>query len=31
MLLWNDDAMTFLLQGAGSKADAMRLAAEVDR
>jgi hypothetical protein len=30
-LLWNDDAMTFLLQGAGSKAEAMRLAAEVDR
>jgi hypothetical protein len=29
VLLWNDDAMTFLLQGAGSKADAMRLSAEV--
>ena len=31
VLLWNDGAMTFLLQGAGSKAEAMRLAAEVDR
>jgi hypothetical protein len=31
VLLWNDDAMTFLLQGAGSKAEAMRLSAEVDR
>jgi alkanesulfonate monooxygenase SsuD/methylene tetrahydromethanopterin reductase-like flavin-dependent oxidoreductase (luciferase family) len=31
VLLWNDDAMTFLLQGAGSKAEAMRFAAEVDR
>ena len=30
-LLWNDNAMTFLLQGAGSKAEAMRLAAAVDR
>lgn len=31
VLLWNDGAMTFLLQGAGSEAEAMRLAAEVDR
>lgn len=31
VLLWNDGAMTFLLQGAGSKAEAMRLSAEVDR
>ena len=31
VLLWNDGAMTFLLQGAGSRAEAMRLAAEVDR
>ena len=31
VLLWRDGAMTFLLQGAGSKAEAMRLAAEVDR
>lgn len=31
VLLWNDGAMTFLLEGAGSKAEAMRLAAEVDR
>ena len=31
VLMWNDGAMTFLLQGAGSKANAMRLAAEVDR
>ncbi len=31
VLLWKDDAMTFLLQGAGSKADATRLAAAVDR
>lgn len=30
-LMWNDDGMTFLLQGAGSKAEAIRLAAEVDR
>ena len=30
VLLWNDDAMTFLLQGAGSKAEAMRLATELD-
>ena len=29
-LLWRDDGMTFLLQGAGSKADAIRLAGEVD-
>jgi hypothetical protein len=31
VLLWNDDAMTFLLEGAGSKAEAMRLSAEADR
>ena len=31
VLLWNDGAMTFLLQGPGTKAEAMRLAAEVDR
>jgi hypothetical protein len=31
VLVWKDDAMTFLLQGAGSKAEAMRLSAEVDR
>ena len=30
-LMWNDAGMTFLLQGAGSKAEAMRLAAEVER
>lgn len=29
-LLWKVDAMTFLLQGAGSKAEALRLSAEVD-
>lgn len=29
-LLWNDGAMTFLLQGAGSKAEAVRLSAEID-
>ena len=29
-LLWKRDGMTFLLQGAGSKADAIGLAAEVD-
>jgi hypothetical protein len=31
VLMWNDGGMTFLLQGAGSKADAIRLAAAVDR
>jgi hypothetical protein len=31
VLLWKDRGMTFLLQGAGSKADAIRLAALVDR
>jgi hypothetical protein len=31
VVLWKDDGMTFLLQGAGPKADALRLAAEVDR
>ena len=31
VLLWNDDGMTFLLQGAAAKAEATRLAAEVDR
>jgi len=30
VLLWKDDAMTFLLQGAGSKAEAMRLWADVE-
>jgi hypothetical protein len=30
VLLWNADDMTFLLQGAGSKADATRIAAEVE-
>ena len=31
VLLWNDDAMTFLLQGTASRAEATRLAAELDR
>ena len=31
VLLWKAEAMTFLLQGAGPKADAIRLAAEVNR
>ena len=31
VLLWNDGGMTFLLQGAGSRAESVRLAAEVDR
>jgi len=31
VLLWKDDAITFLLQGAGSKADALRLSTEVAR
>jgi hypothetical protein len=31
VLLWNDDGMTFFLQGVASKAEAMRLSAEVDR
>ncbi len=31
VLLWNEDAMTFLLHGAASKAEALRLAADVDR
>jgi hypothetical protein len=31
VLMWNDGPMTFLLQGAGSKAEAIRLAAGVDR
>ena len=31
VLMWNDGGMTFLLQGPGSKSEAMRLAAEVDR
>jgi hypothetical protein len=30
-LLWRVDGLTFLLQGAGSKGDAVRLAGEVDR
>ena len=30
VLLWKDDEMTFLLQGAGSTADAMSLAGSVD-
>ena len=29
-LLWKDDGMTFLLQGAGSQADAIRIASQVD-
>ena len=31
VLLWKDDGMTFLLQGAGSSAEATSLAAEVGR
>jgi hypothetical protein len=31
VLMWNDGGMTFLLQRAGSKAEAIRLAADVDR
>ena len=31
VLLWNDDGMAFLLQGAGPKADAIQLAAQLDR
>ena len=31
VLLWHEDAMTFLLQGAASKAEATSLAAELDR
>jgi hypothetical protein len=30
VLLWKADAMTFVLQGAASKAEAMRLAADVE-
>ncbi|HEX7312129.1 MAG TPA: hypothetical protein VF232_13220 [Gaiellaceae bacterium] len=30
VLLWKDAGMTFLLQGAGSQADALRLASQVD-
>jgi hypothetical protein len=30
VLMWNDEAMTFLLQGAGSKSEAIRLSAEID-
>jgi hypothetical protein len=30
VLLWRDDGIAFLLQGAGPKVNATRLAAEVD-
>jgi hypothetical protein len=30
-LLWKDEVMTFLLQGAGSMAEGLRLAVDVDR